>query len=138
MTVPEYVNRIKHLDNELSFKQRQKSELFDMLVSITAPPSESVQKTAEDKMSSLISQYVDLGNEIIEIYQKKFAAENEFQALVSQLSPQWEEFLLLRHLSRMSFEDIAEEMGYSREWCWKTNKKACAALEELLNAQSVQ
>ena len=55
MTVPEYVNRIKHLDNELSFKQRQKSELFDMLVSITAPPSESVQKTAEDKMSSLIS-----------------------------------------------------------------------------------
>ena len=69
MTVPEYVNRIKHLDNELSFKQRQKSELFDMLVSITAPPSESVQKTAEDKMSSLISQYVDLGNEIIEIYQ---------------------------------------------------------------------
>lgn len=138
MTVPEYVNRIKHLDNKLSFKQRQKSELFDMLVSITAPPSESVQKTAEDKMSSLISQYVDLGNEIIEIYQKKFAVENEFQALVSQLPPQWEEFLLLRHLSRMSFEDIAEEMGYSREWCWKTNKKACAALEELLNAQSVQ
>lgn len=138
MTVPEYVNRIKHLDNELSFKQRQKSELFDMLVSITAPPSESVQKTAEDKMSSLISQYVDLGNEIIEIYQKKFASENEFQALVSQLPPQWEEFLLLRHLSRMSFEDIAEEMGYSREWCWKTNKKACAALEELLNAKSVQ
>lgn len=138
MTVPEYVNRIKHLDNELSFKQRQKSELFDMLVSITAPPSESVQKTAEDKMSSLISQYVDLGNEIIEIYQKKFAAENAFQALVSQLPPQWEEFLLLRHLSRMSFEDIAEEMGYSREWCWKTNKKACAALEELLNAKSVQ
>lgn len=138
MTVPEYVNRIKHLDNELSFKQRQKSELFDMLVSITAPPSESVQKTAEDKMSSLISQYVDLGNEIIEIYQKKFATENEFQALVSQLPPQWEEFLLLRHLSRMSFEDIAEEMGYSREWCWKTNKKACAALEELLNAKSVQ
>lgn len=109
-----------------------------MLVSITAPPSESVQKTAEDKMSSLISQYVDLGNEIIEIYQKKFAAENEFQALVSQLPPQWEEFLLLRHLSRMSFEDIAEEMGYSREWCWKTNKKACAALEELLNVKSVQ
>lgn len=138
MTVPEYVNRIKHIDNELSFKQRQKSELFDMLVSITAPPSESVQKTAEDKMSSLISQYVDLGNEIIEIYQKKFAAENEFQALVSQLPSQWEEFLLLRHLSRMSFEDIAEEMGYSREWCWKTNKKACAALEELLNAKSVQ
>lgn len=138
MTVPEYVNRIKHFDNELSFKQRQKSELFDMLVSITAPPSESVQKTAEDKMSSLISQYVDLGNEIIEIYQKKFAAENEFQALASKLPPQWEEFLLLRHLSRMSFEDIAEEMGYSREWCWKTNKKACAALEELLNAKSVQ
>ena len=138
MTVPEYVNRIKHLDNELSFKQRQKSELFDMLVSITAPPSESVQKTTEDKMSSLISQYVDLGNEIIEIYQKKFAAENAFQALVSQLPPQWEEFLLLRHLSRMSFEDIAEEMGYSREWCWKTNRKACAALEELLNAKSVQ
>ena len=138
MTVPEYVNRIKHLDNELSFKQRQKSELFDMLVSITAPPSESVQKTAEDKMSSLISQYVDLGNEIIEIYQKKFAAENEFQALVSQLPPPWEEFLLLRHLSRMSIEDIAEEMGYSQEWCWKTNKKACAALEELLNAKSVQ
>lgn len=138
MTVPEYVNRIKHLDNELSFKQRQKSELFDMLVSITAPPSESVQKTAEDKMSSLISQYVDLGNEIIEIYQKKFAAENKFQALVSQLPPQWEEFLLLKHLGRMSFEDIAEEMGYSREWCWKTNKKACAALEELLNAKSVQ
>ncbi len=138
MTVPEYVNRIKHLDNELSFKQRQKSELFDMLVSITAPPSESVQKTSEDKMSSLISQYVDLGNEIIEIYQKKFAAENEFQALVSQLPPQWEEFLLLRHLGRMSIEDIAEEMGYSQEWCWKTNKKACAALEELLNAKSVQ
>lgn len=138
MTVPEYVNRIKHLDNELTFKQRQKSELFDMLVSITAPPSESVQKTAEDKMSSLISQYVDLGNDIIEIYQKKFAAENEFQALVSQLPPQWEEFLLLRHLSRMSIEDIAEEMGYSQEWCWKTNKKACAALEELLNAKSVQ
>lgn len=138
MTVPEYVNRIKHLDNELSFKQRQKSELFDMLVSITAPPSESVQKTAEDKMSSLISQYVDLGNEIIEIYQKKFAAENEFQALVSQLPPPWEEFLLLRHLGKMSIEDIAEEMGYSQEWCWKTNKKACAALEELLNAKSVQ
>ena len=116
----------------------EKSELFDMLVSITAPPSESVQKTSEDKMSSLISQYVDLGNEIIEIYQKKFAAENEFQALVSQLPPQWEEFLLLRHLSRMSIEDIAEEMGYSQEWCWKTNKKACAALEELLNAKSVQ
>ena len=89
-------------------------------------------------MSSLISQYVDLGNEIIEIYQKKFAAENEFQTLVSQLPPQWEEFLLLRHLGRMSIEDIAEEMGYSQEWCWKTNKKACAALEELLNAKSVQ
>lgn len=138
MTVSEYVNRIKHLDNELSFKQRQKSELFDMLVSITAPPSEAVQKTAEDKMSSLISQYVDLGNEITEIYQKKFAAENEFQSLASQLPPQWEEFLLLRYLSGMSFEDIAEEMGYSREWCWKTSKKAHAALKELLDAKSVQ
>lgn len=81
MTVPEYVNRIKHLDNELSFKQRQKSELFDMLVSITAPPSESVQKTAEDKMSSLISQYVDLGNEIIEIYQKNSPPKTSFRLL---------------------------------------------------------
>ena len=138
MTVSEYVNRIKHLDNELSFKQRQKSELFDMLVSITAPPSEAVQKTAEDKMSSLISQYVDLGNEIIEIYQRKFAAENEFQSLASQLPPQWEELLLLRYLSGMSFEDIAEEMGYSREWCWKTSKKAHVALKELLDAKGVQ
>ena len=126
------------MNNELSFKQRQREELLDVLTSITAPQGEAIQKTADDKMSRLISQYVDLGEEIVELYRRKFAAETELLSLTRQLPPQWEEFLLLRHLSRMSIEDIAEEMGYSQEWCWKTNKKACAALEELLNAKSVQ
>lgn len=126
------------MNNELSFKQRQREELLDVLTSITAPQGEAIQKTADDKMSRLISQYVDLGEEIVELYRRKFAAETELLSLTRQLPPQWEEFVLLRHLGRMSFEDIAEEMGYSREWCWKTNKKACAALEELLNAKSVQ
>lgn len=138
MTVSDYMNRIRHLDNELTFKQRQRAELLDMLVSTTAPLSEPVQKTADDKISVLMAQYVDLGNEVIDIYIRKFEAENEFQSLISQLPPQQEEFLLLRYLEGKSIDTIAAEMGYSREWCWKTGNKARIALKELLDARSLQ
>ena len=97
MTVVEYINRIRHMNNELSFKQRQREELLDVLTSITAPQGEAIQKTADDKMSRLISQYVDLGEEIVELYRRKFAAETELLSLTRQLPPQWEEFVLLRY-----------------------------------------
>ncbi len=134
----EYINRIRHMNNELSFKQRQREELLDVLTSITAPQGEAIQKTADDKLSRLISQYVDLGEEIVELYRRKFAAETELLSLTRQLPPQWEEFVLLRYCRNMSIESIAEEMGYSCEWCWKTNRKANEALEILINSKSVQ
>lgn len=137
-TVVEYINRIRHMNNELSFKQRQREELLEVLTSITAPQGEAIQKTADDKMSRLISQYVDLGEEIVELYRRKFAAETELLSLTRQLPPQWEEFVLLRYCRNMSIESIAEEMGYSCEWCWKTNRKANEALEILINSKSVQ
>lgn len=40
----EYINRIRHMNNELSFKQRQREELLDVLTSITAPQGEAIQK----------------------------------------------------------------------------------------------
>ena len=138
MTVTECVNHIRHLDNEISFKQRQRAELFEMLTSITAPLSEAVQSTSEDKVSSLVAQYVDLSSEIIDTYRRKFNAENEFHALAAQLPPQWEELLLLRYLSGMTFENISAEMGYSREWCWKTNNKARTALQDLIDQKERQ
>ena len=103
------------MNNELSFKQRQREELLDVLTSITAPQGEAIQKAADDKMSRLISQYVDLGEEIVELYRRKFAAETELLSLTRQLPPQWEEFVLLRYCRNMSIESIAEEMGYSCE-----------------------
>ena len=36
------------MNNELSFKQRQREELLDVLTSITAPQGEAVQKTADE------------------------------------------------------------------------------------------
>lgn len=135
--VLEYADYIRHLNNELAFKQGQRAELYELLTSITAPPSESVQKTADDKMSNLVSRYVDLSNEIINIYRQKFNAENHFQSLACKLPPQWERFLLLRYLDGLKIERIADEMGYSVQWCWKASREARAAMNFLIESESV-
>lgn len=135
--VLEYADYIRHLNNELAFKQGQRAELYELLTSITAPPSESVQKTTDDKMGSLISRYVDLSDEIIDIYRRKFSAENYFQSLARKLPPQWEKFLLLRYLDGLKIEQIAVEMGYSVQWCWKASREARAAMEILIESESV-
>lgn len=118
MTAKEYLSQIRKIDIMINYKQKQLDELQHTADSITANvSSERVQSSGtQDRVGQIVAKIVDLQNEIDQDIDRLVDVKREVMAVVDQLDPTCIELLTKRYFDFKTWEQIAEEMNYSKQW----------------------
>ena len=118
VTAKEYLSQIRKIDIMINYKQKQLDELQHTADSITANvSSERVQSSgAQDRVGQIVAKIVDLRNEINRDIDRSVDIKREVMAVVDQLDPTCIELLTKRYFDFKTWEQIAEEMNYSKQW----------------------
>lgn len=118
MTAKEYLSQVRKIDIMINYKQRQLDELKHTADSVTAnASSERVQSSGtQDRVGQIVARIVDLQNEINRDIDRLVDIKREIMSVVDQLDPTSIELVTKRYFEFKTWEQIAKEMNYSKQW----------------------
>ena len=131
MKAKPFLQGIKQLDRKIENKQREVQALYDLIESVTITPKEvDVMTSGNDRrFENAISKIVDLKNEINHNIDAYVDRKLEAIRLINKLgNDEYINILLRRYVNYESWEQIANELGYTRQ---AINKKHGLALLEI-------
>lgn len=96
---------------------------------------DAVQVSPSDPMFNIISKVADLQRERDLIYKSMTSCLDNVNYVIDRLPDQADRLMMrYRWLSCMEWDDIAQKMDYSVEWCYKHNAKAIKHLEDVIGS----
>ena len=79
-------------------------------------------------------RYTELKADINSRIARLFEIKRELFELVDEIEdPRIRTLIVYRYLNRMTFEAIADKMGYDLRWVYRIHKKALGEVDKLLN-----
>ena len=130
-----YLKRVKYLDGLINSKAEQLKDLRNMVYNISGNENNERVQTSKrvDKIGDIMSKIVDLENELDNDIDKLVDLKAEVTKRIDEI-PDMEcrLLLMLRYLNFKTWEEIAEKMGYSRQWVNKIHGRALNSLQKLL------
>lgn len=142
MNAERYLNQVRKLDELINAKIAERDQLIALATDISAKPmdgmphsntgtvSQRMQNAVvnlimlEQKLDKMIDQYVD--------YKKKVVK-------VLETLPDKEYGVLHRHYIRyMTWEQVAEDMGYSTTQVWRIKKNGLKILQHVIECNAIK
>lgn len=119
MTAKEYLLGIKQLERAIRLKQEEIEELRSLAESITVKTGEEPVQTSgtSDKVGNIVARIVDLQREMEDSVMKYLDKRAECIGLLEKMQNIDErEVLYRRYIQDMTWEDVANAMGYTSEY----------------------
>lgn len=136
MTVCEWLNNVKKLDQLIEAKTEERERLIAIATDISAKPINGMPYdntgTVPQKMANAVCALVDLERETEKLIAHYIDTKQKIIAVIEQL-PEKEYGVIHRYYIRgMTLEAIAEDMGYSTVQIWRIKKKALKSLSNVI------
>ncbi len=135
MNAKQFLKSVRKLDLKIENKQMEIESLYSMLESVTVAPKEiNVQTTLKiDKDSETIAKIVDLKSALEKEVQEFLKIKFQTIFLIDQLEDdEHVNILMKRYIQYEAWEDIARDLGYTRQTIDNKHGKALLEFEKLL------
>lgn len=133
MSVKDFLNRIKTIDLLIDTKLEEITVLRNRLMNVTVScDGERVQTSKKgDKFADTIAKIVDLENEINADIDKLVEHKSLAKVLIDKLDEDVLKVILYkRYFSGKTFNQIADEIGYTERWTCELHERALKKLNE--------
>lgn len=131
MNVKAWLNRARNIDREIDSLLRERSEMRNMLFSVTSNYEEIVVSGTKDphKFDRLAELETEIDNQIDNLVSVKA----EILRAINKLDDgRFRDVLRLRYLESRTFEQIAVEINYSYKQTCRIHGRALLKMEEVL------
>ena len=136
MNAKEYLERGKTLAAEITALSEALECAHSEAMKITPTGGgERVQSAVRrDRQEAAVLRYTELKADINSRIARLFEIKRELFELVDEIEdPRIRTLIVYRYLNRMTFEAIADKMGYDLRWVYRIHKKALGEVDKLLN-----
>lgn len=136
MNVKTWLNRARNIDREIDSLLRERSEMRDMLFSVTSNYEAIVVSGTKDphKFDRLAILETEIDNQIDNLVSVK----TEILRAINKLEDgRFRDVLRLRYLESRTFEQIAVEINYSYKQTCRIHGRALLKIEEVLKCSGI-
>lgn len=136
MSAQEWLEQVRKLDQMINAKLAERDRLKDMATDISPKPMDGMPfdntGVVPRKMESAVVKLIDLADELNRLIDEYINHKQKVVKALEQL-PAKEYGVLHRHYIRyMTWEQIAEDMGYSTMQVWRIRKKGLKNLQDVI------
>lgn len=136
MTVYEWLQRARRLDAQIECKLAERQRLMDLATNITSSYNGMPhgKGTVPQKIQDIAVKLVELSNDIDSLVDDYVDTKNEIVATLEKLPPNEYKVLHKHYIQNLTWEQVAEDLGYSTVHIWRIKKKACIHLKNIITA----
>lgn len=136
MDICQWLERVRKLDELITAKLAERDRLNELATDISAKPFDGMPYsntgTVSQKMQNAVVDLVMLANEIDRVVDQYIDHKQRVVEALETL-PEKEYGVLHRHYIRyMTWEQVAEDMGYSTTQIWRIKKNGLKILENVI------
>ena len=136
MDVQQWLEQIAKLDELITAKLAERQRLIEIATDISAKPFDGMPHsntgTVSQKMQNAVLNLVELEHKLDRLIDKYVDHKQQVVNALEKL-PEKEYGVLHRHYIRgMTWEQVAEDMGYSTMQVYRIRKKAFKILEDVI------
>lgn len=136
MNVQEWLEQVRKLDQLIDAKLAEREKLIAMATDISPRPLDGMPFSntgmVSKKVENAVINLIMLAGEIDKLVDKYVDYKQEVVKTLEKL-PEKEYGVLHRHYIRyMTWEEVAEDMGYSTVQVWRIKKNAFKILEDVI------
>lgn len=137
MKPKDYLNRAHEARMQIKQKLDEIETLRSMAEKITAgfDPTAGGSPNAR-KMENAVMKLVELQEAFAEDIERYAKVEREVIELIDKTGPQYSELLFKRYIKRKTFDRIAKEMHYTRQWVTVLHGRALVRVKDLLEVDN--
>lgn len=135
----EYLKQISKLDARIETKQAEVKRLWDIATNVTPVMQDAVvsHSAGDGKVADAVAKVVDLRQEINVDIDTLVDTRREINQLIEKLpSEKQYKILYKRYFERKTWEQISDEMGFSRQWVHKLHNRALRNVGNLLSEKN--
>ena len=135
MTAKTYLNRIRLLDERISDNLEELEQLNSLLTRVTAAVSGEVVSCSKDpdKMTDVVAKIIKLREKLNRDVDKYVDIKQEAADLLSKVDNQVHYTILhSRYVLYKTWEQIADEIGYTYQWTCHLHGLALLEFEKIL------
>lgn len=142
MCLEQWLGQARVLDQKIDDALAEKARLFALATDISPKPPDGMPfsntGTPSQKMQNAVADLIDLTKEIDRMIDLYIAKRKEIISVLQRL-PQKEYSVLYRYYiykdnksqKRMTWEQVAEDLGYCTVQVWRIKKNALKILQEI-------
>ena len=136
MNAQEWLEQVRKLDQLINAKLAERDRLKEMATDISPRPMDGMPfdntGVVSRKMENAVVRLIDLANDLNKLVEMYTNHKERVVKALEQL-PAKEYGVLHRHYIRyMTWEQVAEDMGYSTMQVWRIRKKALKNLQNVI------
>ena len=135
MTAKTYLNQIQLLDNKINDGIEDMERLNALLTRVTSAMGGEVVSSSKspDKMTDIVDKIIKLRENLKRNVDKYVALKQETTELLSQIeSPVHYQILYSRYVLYRTWEQIADEIGYTYQWTCQLHGVALLEFEKIM------
>lgn len=134
MTAKEYLNQARGLDMLINAKIKEKSELKKQMACLKSVQfGEKVKTSCSDNAQKTIDKIIDMRNEIDGEIDKLIDLKREVREKINRLSDiRFKSVLIDYYINGMTFDEIAEDIKYSRMHTFRIYGNALDNFEKMI------
>ena len=134
MDVEKWLEKVKKLDELIDAKIVERDRLFALATSLSPKPFDDMphnKSVVKNPMEETVIKLIEMGHQINKLIDKYVDHKKEVIKSLEKLPATEYGVLHRRYIQYMSFDDIANEMGYSRQTIWRYWKKGLNILKDV-------
>ena len=135
MTAQEYLGQVKKLDALIGSKLSEIRNLKDVATSTTAAlrlDNAHGKGMTSDKVGNSVVAIMELEEEMNGEIERLVLLRNEILKTISSLEPAEYDLIYKRYFQYKTWEEISDEMYYSRQWIHMLHKKTLKKIDKIL------
>lgn len=134
MTAKEYLSQLLNLERLIEAKRLECERLDAMSKKVTSVLSDCKVDSSHNNagQADIVIRVIELKENI----ERQVASYLTLQSRISEEvdhieDPRYKSILIMRYISGLKFEDIAEKMGYGKRWTIKLHREALEAFDKV-------
>lgn len=136
MNAERYLNQVKKLDQLIDAKLAERDRLKELATDISAKPIDGMPHsntgTVAQTMQNAVINLIMLEQEIDKLIDKYVDYKQQVVKSLEKLDANEYGVLHRYYIRYMTWEQIADDMGYCRQQIWRLKKKGLKNLEDVI------
>ena len=134
MTAKEYLRQLLNLERLISAKSLECERIDAMSKEVTSVLSDCKVDSSHDegKQADIVIRVIELKEDIERQVAKYLTLRSQISKEVDLIEDvRYKSLLIMRYISGLKFDDIAEKMKYGKRWTLRLHKEALEAFDKV-------